>query len=101
MNNSNQVLVVVDMENGFVGSKTEHIVPAVADLIRKWTNLGRPVVFTRFISLPKGQYERLIGWKRLQSPPETDFHPTIAPLVGTHPVIEKNYYSAFTDGFDK
>lgn len=91
------VLIVVDMQNGFLGSKTEHIVPCIEELVQKWQALGGATVFTRFISLPDGQYERLINWKRLQTSPEIDICPSLVPFAKC--VIEKNYYTAFTDEF--
>jgi nicotinamidase-related amidase len=88
------VLIVVDMQNGFIRPSTEQVVPKVQGLVESWAGLGGEVVFTRFINTPDSQYERLIGWKRLQSAPETDLVSTLAPLAKT--VIDKNFYSVFT-----
>ena len=88
-------LIVVDMQNGFIGSRTEQIIPAVEGLIMDWQKQNADnIVFTRFTSLAGGQYERLIGWKRLQVEPETNLCPQIAPLARN--IINKNYYTAFT-----
>src|SRR3712207_1088917 len=92
-------LVVIDMENGFLGSSSRHIIPPVASLVEQWRNFQLPVVFTRFINLPGGQYERLIGWKRLQASPETDICPELREAADQSTIIDKNFYSAFTDEF--
>ena len=34
------VLVVVDVQNGFVGSRSRHIVPVIVDLVHRWQACG-------------------------------------------------------------
>ncbi|GAA2822654.1 isochorismatase family cysteine hydrolase [Saccharopolyspora taberi] len=95
------VLVVVDMQNGFVSTKSEPIVPKVVDLVERWEDSGRDVVFTRFINGPGSQFERLIHWSRLQDSPEID----IVPELASHAeravaVVDKPaMYSSFTPEF--
>lgn len=91
------VLLVVDMQNGFLGEKSAHIIRPVHDLVSQWCQAGGQVVFTRFFNRPASPHQRLIGWRRLQGPPETDLHTSFATFAST--VIDKDIYTAFTAEF--
>jgi nicotinamidase-related amidase len=88
------VLVVIDLQNGFIRSATKDVVPKIVDLVSTWTHAGGEVVFTRFRNEPGSQYVRLMGWSRLEGSPDTDLVPEIQPLAKT--IIDKYFYSAFT-----
>jgi nicotinamidase-related amidase len=94
---SSVVLLAVDMQNGFLGQKSSHVVPAVVRLVEHWKKAGGTVVFTQFFNKPGSAYERLIGWKRLETSPETDICAELKPFLTT--VIRKEIYSAFTPEF--
>ncbi|WP_326597884.1 isochorismatase family cysteine hydrolase [Streptomyces sp. NBC_01803] len=88
------VLVVVDVQNGFVNEHSGHVVPAVVNLAREWIALRRPVVFTCYHNYPDSPYERFFSWTRLQGSPDTDLVPALAELAeAAHPVIDKTGYS--------
>ena len=72
---SNPVLVVVDVQNGFVNQHSEHAVGAVVDLVTTWTARGLPVVFTRYLNQPGSAYEKYFSWSRLMDSPEIDLVP--------------------------
>lgn len=91
----NAALVVIDAQEGFVNSRSEHVIPVIASVIERWQGLGRPVVFTRFLNKPGSLYEELIDWRRLQGPPETNLHPDLKPFATS--VIDKHGYTFFTD----
>lgn len=95
MDLSNSVLVVVDMQNGFVNDRSRHVVPAVVELVQRWQETGRDVVFTRFHNYPDSQYERLIGWSRMRVSPEIDVVDELQPYVTN--VVDKDYYTLFND----
>ena len=91
------VLVVVDMQNGFVSSKSAPVVPRVVDLVDQWADAGGPTLFTRFVNRPGSPYERLIGWSRMQSEPETSIVGELAPAAGRAvAIVEKPAYTLFT-----
>lgn len=96
---NNPVLVVIDMQNGFLGMKSEHVIPKVEHVVKLCDRAKIPVVFTRFHNRPNSPYERLIGWKRLRDAPETDITPSLALHAQT--VIDKDFYSSFTPEFDQ
>lgn len=90
-------LVVVDVQNGFVRSRSQHVVPAVVSLVRRWQQAGGTTVFTRYLNYENSPYERIIGWKRMRDTPETELIPELAPYVGTSTVLDKTIYSLFTE----
>ncbi|MFE3883130.1 cysteine hydrolase family protein [Streptomyces lydicus] len=97
-----EVLVVVDMQNGFITPETAPVVPTVVDLVERWERTGRDVVFTRFLNPPGSPYERLMHWTGFRSPPENEL---IAQLTDhaarSVAVVDKVQYSAFTGELDK
>lgn len=91
-------LIVVDVQNGFVNQHSEHVLPTITDLAHRWAAAGRPIVLTRYWNYTGSPWERLIGWKALYGPPETDFAPEIERLAlypSTH-ILDKTVYTALT-----
>jgi nicotinamidase-related amidase len=86
------VLLVVDVQNGFVNGNSRHIVPGIVRLVQSWPS---DVVFTQFFNRPGSQFERLIDWRLLHGPPETDLVPGLQPYAKT--VVPKTGYSFFDD----
>ena len=95
----NELLLVVDMQNGFVYSRTEHILGNVLQLIQKFKDEQKLVVFTRFINKPNSGYVKWIHWSRFMQQPETDLIAPLSPYANT--VIEKYGYTAFVPEFQK
>jgi nicotinamidase-related amidase len=96
---SRSVLVVVDMQNYFVNDRARHVVPVIADLVRRWQSTGGAVIFTRYWNYPGSQFERLIGWTRMQAEPETTVIEELQPyLKEATAVVDKHSYTLFSDG---
>jgi len=90
------VLVVTDVENGFVREQSAHVVPIIVDLVRRWQGAGGDTLFTRYLNYPGSPFERFFGWRRLQSPPETDIVSELQPYIERGVVLDKAIYSPFT-----
>ncbi len=93
------LLLVIDVQNGFVNSKSEHVVEPIANVVEKWLKAGKPMILTRFINDPGSQWERLIHWPRLRESPEIDLHPQIISAIKGSKfayVIDKRSYSSLT-----
>ncbi|WP_197522130.1 cysteine hydrolase family protein [Nocardia sp. 852002-51244_SCH5132740] len=91
-------LLVIDVQNGFVNEFSAHVVPVVTDLAEQWARTGRPTVFTRYWNYTDSPWERLIGWRALYGPPDTDLIDELAPLT-TLPgarILDKKVYTALT-----
>ncbi|MDT5039414.1 MAG: hypothetical protein QOE51_399 [Actinoplanes sp.] len=93
MPGASEVLVVVDVQNGFVREESAHVVPIIVDLVTKWESTGRGVIFTRYFNHPGSLFERLINWNKMQGPPETDLVPELLPLAERGIVFDKRTYS--------
>jgi len=94
----NPVLVVVDMQNGFLNEHSESAIPFVVRLVKECAKRKVPVVFTAFRNEPDSPFERLIGWDNVRQKPETDLYEAFQSYAEV--LIEKSYYTAFTDEFD-
>jgi nicotinamidase-related amidase len=94
MSHSGQILIVVDMQNGFINGKSRHIIGAVGRAVAAARQNGVPIFFTRFQNLEGSAWERLIGWSRLREPPETDLHPDVAPWARPEEIVDKAQYSS-------
>lgn len=96
-------LLVVDVQHGFVNEHSEHVIPVITDLAARWARAGRPTVFTRYWNYTDSPWERLIGWKALYGPPETDLVNELILLAdepGAH-TLDKTVYTALTsEGID-
>ncbi len=75
----NRILLVVDVQNGFVNEFTDAIPGRIRTLIER----GRfdSVLFTRFLNTPESPYRRLLDWHGCAEPPDTDIAPELADLV--------------------
>lgn len=91
-------LIVIDMQNGFSNHHSRHVVPVVAGLVERWSDAGRPVVFTCYHNYPDSPFERFFDWTRLQHSPETDIVPELAEhAASAYAVIDKPAYSLYTE----
>jgi nicotinamidase-related amidase len=90
------VLVVVDMQRGFVHPNSEHVVPRVVDLVRRWHGAGGALVFTRFHNWVGSPYEKFFQWSALMDPPQTDLIPELEPYLEHALVVDKRLYTLFT-----
>lgn len=91
------VLVVIDMQKGFLNDDSDFVIPRVVDLIKEFRERSMPVIFTRFLNVVGSPYENLIGWKGLIKDEEIDLAEEIQPYADI--VINKNFYTSLTDEF--
>ncbi|MEH2128969.1 isochorismatase family cysteine hydrolase [Nostoc sp.] len=92
-----EILLVVDMQNGFMSEKCRHIIPTIIKLIKRFLADGKLVEFTRFINTADSNYVKLIHWSRLMQESETSIIDELQPY--TNNIFDKPYYSAFTESF--
>jgi nicotinamidase-related amidase len=89
------VLIVVDMQQGFLHANSEHVVPQVVSLVHRWRAAGGSLIFTRFRNSPGSAYERFFQWTALMEPPQTDLIPELAEHADEATVIDKRTYTLF------
>ncbi|MGH3567388.1 MAG: isochorismatase family protein [Pseudonocardia sp.] len=46
------MLVVIDAQNGFVNERSQHVIPAVVNLVERWQQAGGDTIFTRYLNCP-------------------------------------------------
>ncbi|PRY28028.1 cysteine hydrolase family protein [Pseudosporangium ferrugineum] len=93
---STSVLVVVDVQNGFIRPPSAPVVPVIAGLVKRWQQEGGAVVFTRYLNYPGSPFERMIHWQKLQDSPEIDIVPDLAQLADKSITLDKRIYSLFS-----
>lgn len=97
MSQRKPVLVVVDVQNGFITEHSKNVVAVIVELVRRWREADGDVVFSRYLNYIDSPFERLIGWTKMTDGPETEFVAQLAPFVGPYtPVIDKYIYTLFT-----
>ncbi|GAA1398438.1 isochorismatase family cysteine hydrolase [Catellatospora coxensis] len=90
------VLVVVDMQLGFVHPNSEYVVPRVVDLVKRWSDAGGALIFTRFLNWADSPFERFFSWSALMNSPQTDLIPELEPYAASAIVVDKPFYTLFT-----
>lgn len=92
------VLVVVDVQNGFIREPSAPVVPVIADLVDRWQRAGCDTVFTRYLNYEGSPFERLIGWSELMTEPQTSIVDELRPYADkATAVVDKYGYGLFAD----
>lgn len=89
----NDLLLVVDVQNGFVSERTKHIVPLLQNLLT--SGRFRHVVFSQFENMDSSPYEVLLGWHRLKSLEERKIVKELEPYAKD--ILKKTVYSSVND----
>jgi nicotinamidase-related amidase len=96
--NGSAVLVVVDVQNGFISEYSKPVVPIIVDLVSRWQDNGGDTIFTRYVNYPGSPYERLMMWTGLREQPETNIVDELSPYVArATSVVGKKFYSFFNE----
>ena len=86
------ILIVVDVQNGFTKKYTVEKIPLIEDLLSR--RLFDTVIATKYWNTPDSNISRLMGWKDLCTEAEQDLVPEIRPYVDH--ITTKNIYSGAT-----
>jgi len=89
------VLVVIDMQRGFVHPEHAQLVKKTVEVSTAWRKLGGKAVFTEYWNIQGSPYERYLEWYRMYGPPETDLVPEVVQLADWK--LRKHTYGALTD----
>ena len=94
-----RMLLIVDVQNGFVNSYTE----AIPRRIRTLVDRGRfePVLFTCFVNTPESPYRRILDWHECAEAPDTDIAPELADLVRPGCAYTKPGFTGIPDDLAK
>ena len=91
--------MIVDVQNGFLTEQTRHVLPAIVELVDQWQKADGKSIYTRYFNYPGSAFERLMDWRRLYAPPDTDIADELAPYTRHSTVLDKRTYSAVTPQF--
>lgn len=96
----NQILLVIDLQKGFINNSTEHLLNILPGLIKFHKQKSVPVIFTRFINNIDSSFVRLMNWHKFTTSSEIDITDELLPFA--EKVFDKHgIYSAFTNEFSK
>lgn len=100
------LLLVIDMQIGFVNEHVAPIIPNIKKLIHSFQEAGQLVAFTKFLNAPKSNFVKYIKWEKMMPSQETDivdefeefgrYNPEVTHQVK---VFEKYGYTAYTEEF--
>ncbi len=105
LNVTTSALLVVDMQQFFLDPASPTfacggltVLSSVKRQVAAFRKAGRPVIFTQHVHHPDELDIGIMGWwwegRCLESSPESQIHPELAPLPGEK-VVQKHRYSAF------
>jgi nicotinamidase-related amidase len=92
---SDGVLLVVDVQRGFLNKYTAHIPERIGCLID--ASHYEQVLFTRFVNVPESPYHRLLDWHECAEPPETDIAPELSRFSDPNRIFTKLGYTGLSD----
>lgn len=93
MSKAASLLLVVDVQRGFIHKQTERVIAPINRLLAEWRQTGQPVAFSRFINPAGGLWERLRDWHGCKTEADTALHDSLE--VKGDLVLEKQTYSAW------
>lgn len=89
------VLLVVDVQRGFLNPFTEHVPGRIRRLLTRGEH--DPVLFTRFVNTADGPYRRFLDWHECAESPATDLAPELAEFEAPDRVFEKPGYTGVSE----
>lgn len=93
--NSDGVLMVVDVQVGFLNDFTAHIPGRIARLIE---GAGYDaILFTRFVNVSDSPYHRLLDWHDCAESPQTDLAHELEPFAAISRSFTKSGYTGLSD----
>jgi nicotinamidase-related amidase len=95
---SNSILLVVDVQRGFISEYSMPILPAIREILANWQALGGLTVMTQFVNAIGSPYVEIIGWTEMMpGDPKVEFDSAVADLSDRATVIvRKSGYSSLT-----
>lgn len=81
-------LLIIDVQNGFISSETEYILPRLEKLINEFNGM---VISTQFVN-KGGPFNNILNWNKLTNPPEIDIVPFVKSA--SKYIIQKSVYTS-------
>lgn len=93
----NTCLVIIDVQNGFISDRTNHIPDKIVELVKNQNNLFSHIVATKFKNLPDSPYEHFMNWHGLTTSHSQELDSRIQTIPER--IFVKHTYSCWTDEF--
>lgn len=90
------LLLVVDVQRGFINEFTVHIPSRIGHLIER-EQFSR-IAFTQFVNTEEGPYPRFTGWRGCTTKAETEIMPELAHLAEPNLTFAKPGYAGISEG---
>jgi nicotinamidase-related amidase len=96
INIKNTIAIAVDLQNGFINSDIQYIIPKCVDFISELSKVGIKIFATKFINTQNSNWVKLIKWNGLIDSSEQELMSEINDLAtrGVIQVVEKQTYSS-------
>lgn len=91
-------LVMIDIQNGFLNRKTEHIVKRIGQLLRSGVEFDH-IVATRYKNHDGSSFTRFVSWDGMMDSTSQKLHPLVE--IYAERVFDKCTYSCFTMEFQE
>ena len=91
-------LVIIDVQNGFLGENTIPVVADIKSLIENNENMFEHIVATKFINNPNSGFTDFMKWNDFMDDESTALDPYVLQVSET--VFIKPGYTCFTDEFE-
>lgn len=92
-------LVIIDVQNGFISDRTNHIPDKIVELVKKHNNLFSHIVATKFRNLLGSPYEHFMNWHCLSNSHSQELDSRIQKIPKK--VFTRSTYTCWTDEFSE
>lgn len=69
MNNARELILIIDMQEGFRSKESEMILPKIKILLKSFQG---KIIFSKFINNKNSSFEKLLNWKKFQKKNEQE-----------------------------
>ena len=87
------ILLVIDVQNGFINSSTENTKNEIVDLLK--SKIFDIIIATKFINNNGSNFEKILKWNKLKDKKEQQIDNNVENYIDY--IIEKEGYSAYTN----
>lgn len=90
-----KILLVIDLQKGFINQHTKNLPKKIANFISKNKNLFDQILFSQYVNNESSNWVKLYNWKNMQKSPEIDIVPQLQKFVSKNNLFQKKGFSCF------
>lgn len=92
-----KALIVIDVQKGFVNSRTKKIIGNIKNYIKKHSKNYEVVVYTKYYNHKSSNFVKHLDWHGFMDKKQTDFVDEIVEFTNNKNVFIKDTYGSFVD----